>query len=55
MASGSRWVLFDDQIRDQLVAAAFLVLLAAGVEVAGVDDRKRRGARPFLPRLSESS
>ena len=32
----------------QFVAAAVLVLLAAGVEVAGVDDRKRRGAQAVL-------
>ena len=40
--------LLDDEIRDELVAAAFLVLLAARMEIAGVDDRQRRGALAVL-------
>jgi len=28
--------VFGDEVRDELVAAAFLMLLAAGMEVAGV-------------------
>ena len=40
--------LFDDHVGDQLVAAALLVLLAAGMEVAGVDDRQRRGPLAVL-------
>ena len=40
--------VFDHQVGDQLVAAALLMLLAAGMEVAGVDDRQRRGALAVL-------
>ena len=48
MATGSRCGVLDDEVGDELVAAAFLVLLAAGMEVAGVDDRQRRGALAVL-------
>ena len=43
-ASRSRRDFVDDDVGDQLVAAAFLMLLAARVQVARVDDRQRRGA-----------
>ena len=36
-----RAAFLDDDVRDQLVALAFLVLLAPRVQVAGVDDRQR--------------
>ena len=48
MAIHSRCGLLDHEIGDELVAAAFLMLLAAGMEVAGVDDRQRRGALAVL-------
>ena len=41
----------DEQVRDQLVATALLVLLAARMEVAGGDGGERRGP---LPRLAET-